>query len=132
VLSDGSPTFLGALGYAYGRSGDKGRASQLISQLREISLQRYVSSYDLALIYVGLGENDKALESLEAAYEERSSWMIFIQVTPEFDGLRTDPRFMRLLRRMGLSVRLRRGKRLLSGMVVLSMPCVPALLAMAC
>jgi len=132
VLSDGSPTFVGALGYAYGRSGDKGRAYQLISQLHEISLQRYVSSYDLALIYVGLGENDEALESLEAAYEERSSWMIFLQVTPEFDGLRADPRFMRLLHRIGLSVRPRKSKRFLSRMAVLSIPYVSALSAMAC
>jgi len=103
-----------ALGYAYGRSGDKGRAYQLISKLRKIPQQRYVSSYDLALIYVGLGENDKALESLEAAYVERSSWMIFLMVTPEFDGLRADPRFMRLLHRMGLSVRPGKSKSFLS------------------
>lgn len=56
----------------------------------------------MALIYVGLGEKDLAFTWLEKAYEERSFELSFIKAEPRMDGLRSDPRFRDLLRRMGL------------------------------
>jgi TolB-like protein/Flp pilus assembly protein TadD len=102
VLSGNGPIFTGALGYAYGRSGKRDHARTLIDDLRKSSQQSYVPSYTIALVHAGLGDSDRALESLERAYEERSSWMIFLGVAPEFDRLHGDRRFVKLLQRMGI------------------------------
>jgi len=53
-------------------------------------------------IYAGLGEKDRAFESLERGREERSGSMAYIKVDPFWDNLRSDPRYADLLRRMGL------------------------------
>jgi hypothetical protein len=67
-----------------------------------MSKQKYVSPYDLAIIYTGLGEKDRAIEQLNKAYEGRSGWIIHLKVEPLFDPLRSDPRFADLVRQMGL------------------------------
>jgi hypothetical protein len=54
------------------------------------------------MIYVGLGENDRAFEWLERAYRERDGMMTHLKVTPRIDPLRSDPRFEDLMRRIGL------------------------------
>ena len=53
-----------------------------------------------ALIHLGLGDNDAALGWLEKAYQDRNSWMVYTNVSPQLDPLRSDPRFQDLLRRM--------------------------------
>jgi len=68
--------------------------------LNEVSKQFYVSPYNVALIYAGLGEKDQALAWLERAFAERSTWMPYLKVDPWLDNLRSDPRFQGLLRRM--------------------------------
>ena len=65
-----------------------------------MSKQAYVSSYDLAILYVGLGDKDRALEQLHKAYEERAGFIIYLNVEPLFDPLRSDPRFAELVRKM--------------------------------
>jgi len=77
----------------------------VIADLEELSKRRYVPPYNIALIYTGLGENDRAFEWLQKAYEERSSRLVWLKVVPEVDSLRADPRFQDLLRRVGLSDR---------------------------
>ena len=62
--------------------------------------QTYVSSYDLAILYVGLGDKEHALEQLHKAYEDRAGWIMDINVEPIFDSLRSDPRFAELVSRM--------------------------------
>ena len=62
--------------------------------------QAYVSPYDLAILYVGLGDKEHALEQLNKAYEDRAGWIIDINVEPVFDPLRSDPRFAELVSRM--------------------------------
>jgi hypothetical protein len=54
------------------------------------------------LIYIGLGEKDRAFESLESAYKERSDLLVYLKVDPRLDTLRSDPRFADLMRRVGL------------------------------
>jgi len=105
TLSGGNPTYIGALGFAYARAGRKGDARTVIADLEELSKRRYVPPYNIALIYTGLGENDRAFEWLQKAYEERSSRLVWLKVVPEVDSLRADPRFQDLLRRVGLSDR---------------------------
>ncbi|MGH9755415.1 MAG: TPR end-of-group domain-containing protein, partial [Blastocatellia bacterium] len=58
---------------------------------------------EIAAIYTGLGENDQAFEWLEHAYLDRSGWMIYLKVEPMLDSLRSDPRFIDLLRRVGFA-----------------------------
>ena len=102
-LSNKNPIDLGALGHAYAVSGQREQASHVLQELRHLSNKRYVSGYDFALLYVGLGEKDKALESLERAFQEHSTWMLHLKVDPRLDPLRFDPRFQDLMRRVGLT-----------------------------
>ena len=52
------------------------------------------------MIYAGLGDKDQALKWLQEAYEERAGWLVYLNVDPRYDSLRSDPRFTDLLRRM--------------------------------
>jgi hypothetical protein len=63
-----------------------------------------VSPYNVALIFTGFSDNDRAFEWLERAYQGRASRLGWLAVLPEFDALRPDPRFSDLLRRIGLPV----------------------------
>ena len=91
---------LGALGHVYAVAGQKEAATQVLQQLQQMSLHRYVSPYHTALIYAGLGDQDQALSYLEKAYDDRF-WMItFLGVDPRLDGMRSAPRFQKLLRQL--------------------------------
>jgi TolB-like protein/DNA-binding winged helix-turn-helix (wHTH) protein len=65
--------------------------------------EAYSTSYGIAILYVRLGENDRALESLERAYTERQFAMTEIAIEPALDPLRSDVRFQSLLRRVGIT-----------------------------
>ena len=92
------------LGYAYAMAGKTDEAKKIVEELRELSKQpqRYVSPFDFALIYMGLGDKDQAFVWLEKTYEERPDILQHIKVSPRYDSLRSDPRFTDLLRRMKL------------------------------
>jgi tetratricopeptide (TPR) repeat protein len=97
-----SPQVLASLGHAYAKSGQRDETQKVIADLQEIGKRRYVSPYDLATIYAGLGEKERTLAWLERAYEDRSGWLaLWLKVDPKFDLLRSDPRFRDLLRRIG-------------------------------
>jgi len=68
----GSPSHLAVLGYIYARAGNRTEAKKVMERLAEQSKQRYVCSFDVAGIYVGLGEPERALQWLEKAHNERS------------------------------------------------------------
>ena len=74
----------------------------MIERLRSLSSQRYVASFDLALAWLGLGDRERTLASLEQAFQERSPRLLFLEVEPRFDPLRSEARFQALLRRAGL------------------------------
>lgn len=102
-LSGGSPQILGWLGRAYAISGQREEARKTLRELEQQSKRRYVAPFDLALVYLGLGETEQAFEWLDKAREDRSFWLIyFIRVAPFIEGIRSDPRFQELLRRMNL------------------------------
>lgn len=103
-LSGGSRTITGTLGYAYARAGKTGDARRVLKELMTPPGGRYVSSYNIALIFTGLDDKDRAFEWLERAYQARASRLGWLAVLPEFDALRPDPRFRDLLRRIGLPV----------------------------
>jgi eukaryotic-like serine/threonine-protein kinase len=95
-LSGPATTFISYLGYANARLGKSREARQMIAQLERVSKRQYVSSYFIAVIYLGLGDLDQTFEWLEKAYQERSGFMAFINIEPMLDALRGDPRFKAL------------------------------------
>jgi len=93
---------LASLGHAYAVSGKRAEAQKILDELNNLSKQRYVSPFRIAIIYTGLGKNDQAFAWLEKAYEERDSALNHVKVEPRFESLRSDPRFTALLKKMGL------------------------------
>jgi len=96
-------THLGALGHVYAVAGRTQDALRLLADLEERSPTGRVSSFWMAAIHVGLGQVDEAFERLERACDEREGSLIVVAVAPPVDPLRADPRYARLLRRMGLA-----------------------------
>ena len=89
------------LGHLYAKIGKKNEAWQILQQLHESSKQHYVSPYLFAMIYIGLGDNNQAIDFLEKTYEDRDGYSIaFIKVDPFLDPLRGDPRFEALVARI--------------------------------
>ncbi len=101
-LSGGEPRMAGALGHAYALSGRKDRAQNVIAELKQLSRRRYVAPFEIAVVYVGLGDKDRTFEWLEKAYRDHSPWLNFLKVDPRFDSLHGDSRYRDLRQRMGL------------------------------
>jgi serine/threonine-protein kinase len=91
-----------ALGYAYGASDRSAEAIQVLADLEQLSKKRYVSPFQKAYVYLGLGKKDTALDWLEKACEERDGNMPLLNVDQAFDPLRNEPRFQALLKKVGL------------------------------
>jgi len=92
-----------ALAHAYSALDKRAEAEKILRDLERKAKHSSASSYTMATIYAGLGENDKAFEFLEKVYSEKSldiSW--FLQSDLLLDSLRPDPRFQSLVRRIGL------------------------------
>jgi TolB-like protein/Tfp pilus assembly protein PilF len=102
AISPGDPLALSCLGYAYAVAGRKEEALKVLDQLNKLSKHEYVVPAYRARIYAGLGEKDQAFEWLEKGHEDRSITSAPLKVGPDFDPLRSDPRFADLLRRMNL------------------------------
>jgi tetratricopeptide (TPR) repeat protein len=102
VLSHRRALGLGALGHAYALAGKRDEAQKILDELLALVQQKYVSSYDVALVYAGMNAKAQALEWLEKAYEEHNGWLVFLNVEPRFDSLRAEVRFGALLKKAGL------------------------------
>lgn len=89
--------------YCYGVMNKRADAQQALNEVLRLSRQRYVQPYWIAVAYVGLGEKEKAFEYLEQGFAEHSPWMSSLALSPRFDSLRSDPRFLNLLHRMNLT-----------------------------
>ena len=74
----------------------------MLAHLNEISRERYVTSYGLALVYAGMGDKEQAYAQLERAFQERSHWLLWLNLDPRWESLRADRRFGELKRRIGL------------------------------
>jgi tetratricopeptide (TPR) repeat protein len=103
-LTEGRTDYaLGYLGYAYAMAGQRHKALELLSTLQDRANRQYVIPYAFAPLYVGLGENDKAIDALWRDYEERATpFLHWLNVFPVFDPLHSDPRFTELVRKIGV------------------------------
>ena len=88
------------IGHVYAISGDKPAALKVLEQLNESSRRTYVSPFEVALIYVALGRKNEALQWLEKAYTDRSDLLIYLNVDPRLDSIRSDPQFIDLAHRV--------------------------------
>lgn len=103
-LSDRMPRMLGALGHAYGASGDHPKAKDILDRLESLSDHRFVSPFESALVYLGLGDIDRAFSWLEKAFKIRAYELVSLRTDPRYDPLRADPRFLALIEKVGLLV----------------------------
>jgi TolB-like protein/Flp pilus assembly protein TadD len=101
-LTERQPNFAGQLGRAYALAGNELAAREVLGELVKLSERVYVSSLDIAIIYTALDDKSTALEWLERAYAERADHLPYIKVNPRLDGLRSEPRFQKIMEQMGL------------------------------
>jgi eukaryotic-like serine/threonine-protein kinase len=101
-LSQGDTNELTYLGQAYAAARRQADARKTLADLKERSQQTYVQPLAIALIHILLGEKDQAFDWLQKAFEDRSTGLVYLKVDPVYDGVRNDPRFSELLRRVGL------------------------------
>ncbi len=90
-----------SIAHAFALSGNRSAAQTILDELLAQSKTKYVSAYDIAVIYTGLDDKGRTFEWLNRAYEERSGFLVFLKQDPRFRPLRRDPSFQDLLRRMG-------------------------------
>jgi DNA-binding winged helix-turn-helix (wHTH) protein/TolB-like protein/Tfp pilus assembly protein PilF len=86
--------------YALAKGGKTADARPLLDELLKLSANGYVPPYNIAVVYNGLGENEKTLDFLEKGFAEKDGRMVFLPVEPMWDNLRTEPRFQDLMRRL--------------------------------
>jgi TolB-like protein/DNA-binding winged helix-turn-helix (wHTH) protein/Flp pilus assembly protein TadD len=99
-LSGNSAYMRAHLAYGYAVAGDRARAEAIRHEFESEGQQRYVAPYHLALIAAGLGDTNQAVRWLDQAYNDRSGWLVFLPVEPEFDSMRNAEAFQQLLARV--------------------------------
>ena len=92
----------GMLAHAQALSGNHQAAIKILETLKTQAKTQYVPAFNIALIYVALGQTDTAFDWLEKALTERSSWLVSLKIEPMLNGLHSDSRFDDLVRRVGL------------------------------
>lgn len=97
-------TSLAWLAHALAVKGDRDRAQNILCQLDELALERYVSSYHRALAHTGLGDFDAAFGLLVRACDERDPWLMHLASEPRFEPIRSDARYAAVIGRLGLSL----------------------------
>jgi TolB-like protein/Flp pilus assembly protein TadD len=102
TASHDHPVMISLYGHALALSGDAAGARKALDDLHRIARSRYVSSLYFAAVYTGLSENHTALDWLDRAYTERNDRLVYLGSEPMADPLRSDPRFARLLAKIGV------------------------------
>jgi tetratricopeptide (TPR) repeat protein len=99
-----APPFVTAwLAYAYGASGDRAGALAELEELKKMSRPADVLPFNLAMVYLGLGDRQRAIDCMERAYAADSQMMPWLGKDRLFDPLRSEPRFKALLKKLGFS-----------------------------
>ncbi len=91
------------LAYTLAVSGRSTEARRLLEEMKQLSASRYVQPYDIGIVHAGLGDKDTAFEWLEKAYLDRNHQVPLINSVPEFEGIRSDPKFAELVQRIGVA-----------------------------
>jgi hypothetical protein len=94
--------WIATLGYSHARLGERSAALRIIEELTAAAKHSFVPALLFALVYAGLEDKDQAFSWLEKAYEERFYRLAYVKVEALWDPLRSDARFMDLLRRVGI------------------------------
>ena len=94
------PVSLAARGFVSAAAGRTDEAREILAELERLASRKFVTSYGIALVYVGLDQNDAAFASLNRAFDERSHWLVWLRLDPRWNKLRADPRFVELVSRM--------------------------------
>jgi len=102
IVGPENPFTLGLLGHMYARAGRKDEATRVLDQLLDFSRRGYELSVDVAMVYAGLGEKDKAFAWLDKGYSELNGRMGFLKIDPQWESLRSDPRYTAMLQKIGL------------------------------
>lgn len=102
-LTASDPGTISTFGMAYARWGKRAEAQKALDKLNELSKKGYVAAAYYANIYSALGEKEQALDWLEKAYEYRDPVLVGLKYEPTWDALRSEPRFIELLRKTGHS-----------------------------
>jgi TolB-like protein/Tfp pilus assembly protein PilF len=97
LTGDSTSVYLGWLGHAYALSGRKREAEEILSELDELAKQGFPRLSHKAVIYAGLGENERAMESLRRARDQDDAALVWLRVDPRYDPLRADPRYEELV-----------------------------------
>jgi tetratricopeptide (TPR) repeat protein len=98
---NGDPYSLGMLGQAYGRNGQKDEAQKVLARLNEQAKSRYVAPYAIAVVHLGLGDKERALDELERAFQRGdTNYLFVVKVDPMLDDLRGNPRFEALVQKV--------------------------------
>ncbi|MFB0566278.1 MAG: protein kinase [Candidatus Aminicenantaceae bacterium] len=90
------------IGVVYAKMGEKEKALNILKEIEKKSKDTYISQTSVAILHFALGDKDQGFEWLEKAYEEYDSWLRLLKTDPIFNGIRPDPRYITLLRKMGL------------------------------
>ena len=101
-LSHGNSEAIASIGFVQAKAGRLAEARAILRELEERAKVRYVPAYTLAQLYMALGETEKALDLLEVSFTNRDALMTFLKVEPKWDSLRSEPRFIELMRKMNL------------------------------
>jgi tetratricopeptide (TPR) repeat protein len=98
-----SPLITAYLAYVYAGAGKRAEAFKVLREVEEISKHRYVCAYEIGSVYYALGESDRAFKWFDRAYDDRSDCLVWLKVDPMIEGLRSDPRYQALMRRVGFT-----------------------------
>jgi TolB-like protein/tetratricopeptide (TPR) repeat protein len=101
-LSRGNSEAIASIGYTAALAGDKAKARAVLEELKALSNQHYIPPVNIALVYNGLGDQNEALSWLEKACDDRDVRLTLLKVEPRWDSFRSNPRFVAILKRIGL------------------------------
>jgi tetratricopeptide (TPR) repeat protein len=94
------PVAIAARGFVEAAAGHTAEVQQTLAELKRLSGRKFVTSYGVALVNAGLGQNDDTFTWLNRAFDDRPNWLVWLRLDRRWDGLRPDPRFADLVSRM--------------------------------
>ena len=90
-----------SIAHVLARSGNRQAAGEILHDMLEDAKKKYVSAYNIGVVYAGMNDNDRAMEWLNKAFEEHAGFLVYVYLDPRLKTLRSDARFQHLLHRMG-------------------------------